>query len=80
PDNAICQALLEAVDGPILSTSLILPDDDTPMFDPEDIEDKLGKQIDLIIDGGMIGVDVTTVIDLTEKSPVVIREGKGKVH
>ncbi len=80
PDNAICQALLEAVDGPILSTSLILPGDEVPIFDPEDIEDKIGSQIDLIIDGGMIGIDMTTVVDVTENEPVVIRKGKGEVN
>ncbi len=80
PDNAICQALLEAVDGPILSTSLILPGDEVPIFDPEDIEDKICSQIDLIIDGGMICIDMTTVVDVTENEPVVIRKGKGEVN
>ncbi len=79
PDNEICQALLDAVNGPILSTSLILPGDELPLFDPQEIDDRIGKQIDLIIDGGMIGVDMTTVIDLTDNDPVIIRKGKGEI-
>lgn len=79
PDNTICKVLLEAVGEPILSTSLILPGDDLPLFDPDEIDEKIGNQIDLIIDGGMIGVETTTVIDMTEKEPFIIRRGKGAV-
>ncbi|MGY8814761.1 MAG: L-threonylcarbamoyladenylate synthase [Gammaproteobacteria bacterium] len=79
PDNKICQELLETLGEPMLSTSLILPDDILPQADPENIETELGKLIDLIIDGGIVGVDVTTVIDLSEGNPVIIREGKGKL-
>ena len=79
PDNKICQELLEPLGEPMLSTSLILPDDILPQADPENIETELGKLIDLIIDGGIVGVDVTTVIDLSEGNPVIIREGKGKL-
>ncbi|MGK0296712.1 MAG: tRNA threonylcarbamoyl adenosine modification protein (Sua5/YciO/YrdC/YwlC family) [Gammaproteobacteria bacterium] len=79
PDNKICQELLETLGEPMLSTSLILPGNILPEADPENIEADLGKLIDLIIDGGIVGVDVTTVIDLSEGEPVIIREGKGKL-
>jgi tRNA threonylcarbamoyl adenosine modification protein (Sua5/YciO/YrdC/YwlC family) len=80
PDNRICQELLETLGEPILSTSLILPGNAFPESDPETIEEKLGKQIDLIIDGGMIGTDTTTVIDLSGDVPEIIRLGKGPVR
>jgi tRNA threonylcarbamoyl adenosine modification protein (Sua5/YciO/YrdC/YwlC family) len=79
PDNTICKMLLEAIGEPILSTSLILPGDDLPLFDPDEIDEKIGNQIDLIIDGGMIGVETTTVIDITGNEPIIIRTGKGAV-
>lgn len=79
PDNTICKMLLEAIGEPILSTSLILPGDDMPLFDPDEIDEKIGNQIDLIIDGGMIGVETTTVIDITGNEPIIIRTGKGAV-
>jgi tRNA threonylcarbamoyl adenosine modification protein (Sua5/YciO/YrdC/YwlC family) len=79
PDNRICQELLETLGEPMLSTSLILPGNKLPEADPENIETELGKLIDLIVDGGVVGVDVTTVIDLSDGDPVIMREGKGKL-
>ena len=80
PDNRICQDLLEALDEPILSTSLILPGHEYPETDPVNIEDELGKLIDLIIDGGSIGMEETTVIDLSEGVTNIVRMGKGTVR
>ncbi len=77
PDNPITQALLEALSEPMISISLVLPDTELPENDPEDIREKLGKQLDLIIDGGAGGLDFTTVIDMTGGEPIVVREGKG---
>lgn len=77
PDNRICLDLLETLGEPILSTSLVLAGHDIPENDPELIRDKLGKLVDLVIDGGMIGTDETTIIDLSADEPVVVREGKG---
>lgn len=79
PDNTICQGLLRALGQPMLSTSLIIPGHDTPETEPEIIRDKLGNMIDLIIDGGMIGNDLTTVIDLSDGVPELIRQGKGAI-
>ena len=77
PDNAIAQAILEKMGEPIMSTSLILPDEDERLLDPYDIRLKIGKLVDLIVDGGVCGVEATTMVDLVDGIPVVIREGKG---
>lgn len=77
PDNEVCRVLLEELDQPILSTTLILPGDDRPLTDPEDMRDALDKQVDLIIDGGFCGLEPTTVVDMTAEPPQVLRVGKG---
>ncbi len=70
-------ALLEALNEPMLSTSLMLPGNDFTESDPEEIKDRLEKVVELIIHGGYLGQQPTTVIDLTESSPEVVREGAG---
>lgn len=77
PDCAITQALLEALEEPMMSTTLIMPGETLPLIEPQAMADILGKQVDLIIDGGYSGVEQTTVIDLLEGEPKVIRYGKG---
>lgn len=77
PDNAIAQAILEKMGEPIMSTSLILPDEDERLIDPYEMRLKLGKLVDLIVDGGACGIEPTTMVDLVDGSPVLIREGKG---
>ncbi len=77
PDHVIAQALLEALGEPIMSTTLILPGDEHPLTDPEDIRERLDAQLDLIIDGGNCGLEPTTVVDLTGETPVIVRRGKG---
>ena len=77
PDNAIAQAILEKMGEPIMSTSLILPDEDERLVDPYDMKSKIGKLVDLIVDGGVCGFEATTMVDLVDGIPVVIREGKG---
>jgi len=79
PDNNIVQALLEELDEPIMSSTLILPDDEYPLSDPEDIRDALEHQVDLIIDGGNCGLEPTSVIDLVTGYADVLRTGKGDV-
>jgi len=76
PDNAIAQAILSTMGEPIMSTSLILPGEDQ-LIDPYEMRMQLGKLVDLIIDGGPCGLEPTTMIDLVEGVPSVIREGKG---
>ncbi|MFZ4077066.1 MAG: L-threonylcarbamoyladenylate synthase [Legionellaceae bacterium] len=77
PENLIVLSLLDCLEGPLMSTTLILPGADAPLSEPEAIRDLLGGQIDLIIDGGNCGQDPTTVVDLTGDYPVIVREGKG---
>ncbi len=77
PDNAICLSLLECLEEPLMSTTLILPEAESPLSEPGAIYDILGNQIDLMIDGGSCGHQPTTVVDLTGDYPVVLREGKG---
>ena len=79
PDNNIVSALLESLGEPMLSTSLILPGDELPMNEPESIKERLINEVDLIIDGGNGGISATTVLDLTQEDPLVVREGLGDI-
>ncbi|WP_380177986.1 L-threonylcarbamoyladenylate synthase [Kalamiella sp. sgz302252] len=79
PSNPVALALLEALNEPLMSTSLMLPGNDFTESDPETIQEEIGKQVDLIMNGGYLGQQPTTVIDLTENTPQVIREGAGDV-
>jgi tRNA threonylcarbamoyl adenosine modification protein (Sua5/YciO/YrdC/YwlC family) len=78
PDHVIAQALLEVLGEPLMSTSLILPDDPVPLSEPELFRTALERKVDLIIDGGAGGLVSTTVVDLTEAVPVVVRQGLGR--
>ena len=79
PDFAITQAILEEIGEPLMSTSLIMPGDDMPLSDPYEIRQMLEHQLDLVIDGGYCGFEATSVIDLTDDAPVVLRRGVGDV-
>ncbi len=77
PDNVICQALLVALTEPIMSTSLILPGDEYPLSDPDEIRRRMEHQIDLVIDGGPGGLEATTLVSFEEQYPVILRAGIG---
>lgn len=77
PEHPVVQALLRALGEPILSCTLMLPDEDVPLSDADDIAEKIGKRVELIIDSGHCEPEATTVLDLTEEDIVVVREGKG---
>lgn len=77
PENSITHALLETLEKPLMSTTLILPGATAPLSEPEAIKDILGSHIDLLIDGGNCSLEPTTVVDLTGDYPVILREGKG---
>lgn len=77
PDHAICQALLAELNEPLLTTTLQLPGDEDPLNDPEEIRERLGSRLDLIIDGGFGSLEPTTVVDLSGDDPMVLREGRG---
>lgn len=79
-DNVIVQALLEEFGQPIMSSTLILPGNDMPETDANEIREKLEKQVDLIIDGGHCGFEPTTVINMVDVPPTLIRQGKGTGH
>ncbi len=79
PDHQIILDLLEELGEPMLSTSLILPGNSLPMTDPVEIEEKLGGQIDLVIDGGACGLEATTVVDMADGQAVIVREGRGDI-
>jgi tRNA threonylcarbamoyl adenosine modification protein (Sua5/YciO/YrdC/YwlC family) len=79
-DHPIVNALLDELGEPLMSCTLIMPGDELPVTDAEDIRDQLGKQVDLIIDGGNCGLEPTTVIRMTGDVPEVRRQGKGRDH
>jgi tRNA threonylcarbamoyl adenosine modification protein (Sua5/YciO/YrdC/YwlC family) len=79
PDNAIAAALLADLGEPLMSVTLIMPGDDLPLMDPYDIRETLEQEVDLVIDGGYCGLEPTTVVDLAEETPVVMRVGKGDI-
>jgi tRNA threonylcarbamoyl adenosine modification protein (Sua5/YciO/YrdC/YwlC family) len=79
PDNRVAQALLDDLNQPLLSSTLILPGEDMPMMDPYEMNQIIGHNVDLIIDGGYCGYEPTTVIDMHEEEPRVVRAGKGDV-
>jgi len=77
PENRVAQALLEEMNEPLIGTTLILPGQDDPLADAEEIQKALKSQIDLTIDGQRCMTEPTTVIDLTGAEPVLIRRGRG---
>ncbi len=79
-DHPIVHALLDELREPIMSCTLIMPDEEFPVTDAEDVRERLEHHVDLIIDGGHCGIEPTTVIRMTGDSPELRREGKGKDH
>lgn len=79
PENNIAQALLDELNEPMMSVTLIMPGDDDPLIDPYEIRDLLEHDVDLVIDGGYCGLEMTTVIDLADDEPVLVRQGKGDI-
>jgi tRNA threonylcarbamoyl adenosine modification protein (Sua5/YciO/YrdC/YwlC family) len=77
PDHPVVAALLTELGEPILSSTLLLPGDELPHTDAQEIREQLEHQVDLILDGGSCGIEPTTVVDLTGAAPVVTRKGKG---
>jgi len=77
PEDAIINALLAELDQPLLGTTLIMPDEAEPLNDADEICSRLGKQLELIVDGGACSMEPTTVIDLTGDDAVLVRQGRG---
>lgn len=80
PDHPVVAALLADLDEPILTSTLLLPGDDHPLSDADEIRERLGKQVELVIEAGYCGPEATTVIDLTSGVPELVRAGRGDLE
>lgn len=78
PDHPIAQGLLAALGEPLMTTTMQLPGDDLPLAEPELFRDRIAGQVEVILDGGGGGVELTTLIDLTSDVPEVLRLGAGE--
>src|SRR5262245_4624318 len=79
PEHRVVGALLEALDEPLLSWTLSLPGEETPLNDPREIRTRLEHRVDLILDAGSCGIVPTTVVELTGSEPVILRQGRGSL-
>jgi tRNA threonylcarbamoyl adenosine modification protein (Sua5/YciO/YrdC/YwlC family) len=79
PDHEIVQAILHAIDEPILSSSLILPGMQDEIMDTEDLYDAVHNEVDVFVDAGYCPMEPTTLLDLTQDAPRVLRQGQGVV-
>jgi len=79
PDHPIVHAMLDALGEPIMSSTLLLPGEDVPTSDINEIDDRIGHAVELIIDAGPMGIEPTSVIDLSSGTAEVLRVGRGDV-
>jgi len=77
PDHPVVRMLLAELGSPLMSTTLLLPGDDLPLTDADEIFQRIGHAVDVVLDGGNCGLEPTTVVDLTGDAPAVLRAGKG---
>jgi tRNA threonylcarbamoyl adenosine modification protein (Sua5/YciO/YrdC/YwlC family) len=77
PAHPVPQMLLRELGEPLMSTTLLLPEDPEPLTSGKQIEERLGREIDAVLDGGDCGVVPTTVVDLSVEPARIVREGKG---
>ena len=77
PDHRVAQALLSEHGAPLLATTLIPPGKDTPLNDPDEIRDRFEKVLQAVVDAGACPMEPTTIVDLTDDEPVLIRRGRG---
>ena len=77
PENPILLALLDELGEPLIGTTLQLPGDDHMLSDPDEVRERLDKQIDMIVDGGAGTLEPTTIIDLSGPEPDLLRAGRG---
>lgn len=78
PQHEISQVLLEHLQEPLMSSTLIMPGEELPMIDPEEMRERLQHDVDLVIDGGNCGFEPTTVVDMVDGYPQVVRAGRGE--
>lgn len=79
PEHRVPHMLLAELAEPLLSSTLLLPGDEEPLTDGEQIRERLEHLVDAVLDGGHCGVEPTTVVDLTVTPPVILRQGKGRL-
>lgn len=79
PGHSVVEAILEALGEPIMSSTLLLPGDDMPLTDPQEINERIGHDIELIVESGATGIEPTTVIDLSGGDVKILRKGRGDV-
>ncbi len=79
PDNNICLALIEELGNPIVTTSAILDIEGAPLSEAYEFDELLGNMVDLVIDGGMVFPDPSTIISFTGEEPEIFRQGKGDI-
>jgi tRNA threonylcarbamoyl adenosine modification protein (Sua5/YciO/YrdC/YwlC family) len=79
PDHEVVQAILDTIDEPLLSSSLIIPGMEEEIFDTEDLYDSVHLDVDLFVDAGYCPLEPTTLLDLTGERPHVLRQGQGVV-
>ncbi|MGE5336241.1 MAG: L-threonylcarbamoyladenylate synthase [Gemmatimonadota bacterium] len=80
PDHPVALGLLEVLGQPLISTTLLLPGDDVPLNDAQLILDRIGHDLDIVIDAGACGIEPTTIVDLTGREAVIVRRGRGPVE
>lgn len=77
PDHPVARAILTELGEPLTTSTLLLPGEDYPMTDPAEIRDRIGRQLDAVIDAGPGGLEPSTVVDLSGEAPQVLRHGAG---
>lgn len=80
PKHPVTQALLTTLGEPLISCTLLLPGEDYPVNDPAEHRERLLREVDVVVDAGNCGIEPTTVIDITEDPPQLLRRGKGPVE
>ena len=80
PDHTVPVAILAELGEPIMSSTLLLPDEELPLTEPGEIYERLAGEVDLIVASGHCGVEPSTVVDLTGDAPVIVRRGKGSIQ
>ncbi len=79
PEHAVPHLLLQELGEPLMSSTLLLPGDELPLTDGQQIRERLDQQLDAIVDAGHCGIEPTTVVDLAVNPPVILRQGKGQI-
>jgi tRNA threonylcarbamoyl adenosine modification protein (Sua5/YciO/YrdC/YwlC family) len=80
PDHPVAQGLLDVLGQPLISTTLLLPGDELPRTDANEIRERLEHDVDLVIDSGDAGIEPTTIVDLTGREAVIVRRGRGPIE